>query len=156
MKRVYFALFALWFVLLSAGGVAAAEFKLWRIGSMDTGGKQYNIWYYTGRKPTLYGTTSSGSNVDIYVDDSVSTVRAEDTGNWRYDMGDIPNGNHRVTLSSEANKYSFILSLGTAAAASMSASLPVTGDAATAMMIGGASLAMIGGGYYLKKRTMIA
>lgn len=139
-----------------AGEISAAELKLWRIGALDTGGKQYNIWYYTGRKPSLYGTTSAGSNVDIYVDNTVSTVRAENTGNWSHNLGDLPDGNHRITLSSEASTYSFMLALGQNASGSATAQLPVTGSAEIALFTAGASALLLGFGYYMRRAGSVA
>ena len=141
-------------ILLYVSSVSAAEFKVWKIGSLNTGGKLYNIWYYSGVNPILSGTAGDGSNVDIYIDDTVRTIRAEDNGNWLYRTENLKSGTHHITISSESNSYSFTLIMDPAAVASASAQMPVTGGSDLAMIASGVGVILLGSGYFLRKKTI--
>ncbi len=154
MSRILSGFVLLFLVLTLARTSFAAEFKVWRIGSLNTGGKLYKIWYYTGVNPILSGTTSDGSNVDIYIDDTVQTVRAEDNGNWLYKT-QLKNGTHTITISSESNSYTFKLVMEPEAVAGATAQMPVTGGVDATVLASAVGILLFGSGYYLRKKYRV-
>jgi hypothetical protein len=101
--------------------------------------------------PILSGTTSDGSNGDIYIDDTVQTVRAEDNGNWLYKT-QLKNGTHTITISSESNSYTFKLVMGTEAVAGATSQMPVTGGVDATILASAVGIMIFGSGYYLRKK----
>lgn len=89
----------------------AASLSLNRIGSLDLGGNMYPEWWYTGTKPTFYGTAQESSEVTVSVDGSESNVNADSSGNWTYYL-DKDSGDYSIVISQGEASISFVLHLG--------------------------------------------
>lgn len=91
----------------------ASGFSLDSIGSLDTSGKQYDHWWYSGLQPTLNGTALADSIIDITVNSQTSQTTADSNGNWSW-TPPVPlnNGDNTVTLTNNQSVISFILTLG--------------------------------------------
>jgi len=105
-----------WFVMLSCSLLffsysLAGSLSLNRIGSLDLGGKVYSEWWYTGTKPTFYGTATESSSVTVSVDGDEATTSADSSGNWTYYL-DKESGDYAIIISQGEESISFTLHLG--------------------------------------------
>lgn len=134
------------FILLAVTPTVRAEdFTLQKIGALDVNGKYYNHWWYEPTKLVLSGTGSKGANIDVYVDGSVTTIKASvDDGMWKYEHGtELEKKDHDIKVSSGGKDIAFILTVGSSSVpedADLSAdkgSLPEAGTLAPIVMLVG-------------------
>jgi hypothetical protein len=117
----------------TASNLFAASFSLTKIGTLDTQGKQYSQWWYSGNNPTLTGTADPSAQVTVTIDSQSNTATANSSGNWSYTLVSLSSGEHKIQLASGSQSYSFTLTTGGDVPASTSTSsaltqLPVTGS----------------------------
>ncbi|MFC1624953.1 hypothetical protein ACFL15_01100 [Patescibacteria group bacterium] len=119
-----------------------ASLSLNRIGSLDLDGKTYSEWWYTGSKPTFYGTAVESSSVTVSVDGTEATTTADASGNWTYYLNKDP-GDYAIVITQGSESYSFTLHLGqslpngSVESTEATSSVPETGiDQYMALMLG--------------------
>ena len=119
-----------------------ATLQLNRIGSLDLGGNMYGEWWYSGSKPTLYGTAENSSAVTVKVDSVEATTNADGSGNWTYYL-DKDAGDYVIEIVQGAETISFTLHLGqslpdgSVESTEATSSVPTTGfDQYMALMFG--------------------
>ncbi|OGK62407.1 hypothetical protein A2334_02710 [Candidatus Roizmanbacteria bacterium RIFOXYB2_FULL_38_10] len=115
MKKLFPLLFIpLFFVFTSS--VFAEELVITKIGALNVNGKYYNQWWYEPTRLTLEGTGSKGANVDIYLDDEVSTIKTStEDGSWKYTHPtELEKRDYKVKVASGDKSYAFILTIGSA------------------------------------------
>lgn len=105
-----------WFVTLSCLSLffscsLAASLSLNRIGALDLGGEVYSEWWYTGTKPTFYGTGGESSTITVSVDGAEATTSTDASGNWTYYL-DKESGDYEIVISQGEESISFTLHLG--------------------------------------------
>jgi hypothetical protein len=110
----------------TASNLLAATFSLTKIGSLDTQGKQYSQWWYTGSNPKLVGTADANAQVTIAIDTQSNTATADASENWSYVSSTLSTGDHKMVLTSGAQSYSFTLTIGSNAPASTSSNSTTT------------------------------
>ena len=100
-------------LLFSTSTAYAAEFSLTHIGSLNTEGKKYSQWWYTGLRPTLKGTAAESSTITINIDGHDFQTTANDSGLWSY-APDPPLSaeDHAIVLTNNESVYNFTLTLG--------------------------------------------
>lgn len=103
----------IYFVLLSlfVFNVFSATLSLTKIGALNTDGKTYSEWWYTGSNPMLMGTATASSEVSIKINDDTYTTTADGSGNWSY-TPTAGAGDYSVVISQGEESYSFTLHLG--------------------------------------------
>jgi hypothetical protein len=112
MKKVIaFCLIVLFSLTFVFNVALAASLGLTHIGGLATDGAKYSEWYYTQTNPLLKGTAQENSTVSVSVDGAASTVTADGSGNWSYQMNK-GQGDYAVVLSQGSENYSFTLHLG--------------------------------------------
>lgn len=116
--------------------------QLNRIGSLDLDGNMYSEWWYTGSKPTFYGTAEVSSTVTVKVDGTEATTSADGSGNWTYYL-DKDAGDYAIEIVQGAENVSFTLYLGqslpdgSVESTESTSSVPATGfDQYIALMLG--------------------
>lgn len=134
--------------------VFAADLTLDKIGALNTEGKVYSEWWYTGTDPILVGTAQEGKSVSIKTDGSTSSVTSDEDGSWSYYV-EAGSGDHEVVISSEGESLSFTLHLGQALPVSgtsletSQSTTPVPETGVSQILIITLSLLMITAGWYL-------
>lgn len=98
-------------VFLSFQFAFSADFQLTKIGSMDTEGNKYSEWWYSGTNPTLMGTGTESSTVNIKVGENTYTANTDASGNWSQPLT-LGQGDYNIQLSQGSNTYSFTLHVG--------------------------------------------
>jgi len=98
-------------IIFIAEASFGASLSLNKIGSLDLGGNMYSEWWYTGTKPTLYGTAEESSTVTVLVDGTEATTSVDTSGNWTYYL-DKDEGDYSIVISQGEESISFILHLG--------------------------------------------
>lgn len=127
-KSVLFAVIFSFFVFQSF----AADFKVTKIGALDTQDKVYSEWWYMGTSPTLYGTGNPGSNISVKIDDATNTTTVDANGNWSY-VTSMTEGDRNIVVTQDSQNISFVLHLGQqmptggVASTQTTTSVPVTG-----------------------------
>lgn len=157
--------FTLLFSVVASPLVYAAELSLTSIGSLDTSGKVYSEWWYTGINVTLSGTAGSGADVIIMVDDTKITTKADASGNW-FVATTTPKGDYQIDVTSGSEAYSFILhtgqdvpsssggtSVGESATPESTASVPATGYSQIAGILASVMFVSTGLMIYLNGRN---
>jgi hypothetical protein len=92
----------------------ASGFNLQSIGGVDTDGKLYDHWWYSGLQPAFLGEAPASSTVDISIDGTTQQTTADDLGNWSYTpSAPLSAGDHQVSLTNNESSLSFTLTLGT-------------------------------------------
>lgn len=155
MKNFYVILFAL-LVLAVVSHVSAASLQLTKIGTLETNGKMYSQWWYSGMSPTLLGLATNNAQVDITIDSDTTTVYATDGGTWSYTPASLTTGDHTVKIDSSGETISFTLTLGSdvpqnASDSSKLTKLPQTGGLLPIMTVVGASALLLGVGFKFGK-----
>ena len=119
-----------------------ASLQLNRIGSLDLGETMYSEWWYTGSKPTFYGTAEESSTVTVSVDGTEATTSADASGNWTY-LLDKDAGDYVIVITQGSENVSFTLHLGqslsdgTVESTESTSTVPETGlDQYLALMLG--------------------
>jgi hypothetical protein len=82
------------------------------IGALETQGKNYSEWWYTGTNPTLAGTAGNGSDVSVTIDDSAQTTTTGEDGTWSFPTTTIGVGDYTIKIASEGSEIPFILHAG--------------------------------------------
>ncbi len=147
------------FVLLFSTPAFAADLTLTRIGALETQGKVYNEWWYTGTNPTLYGTAEDDAKVTVSIDGKESTTKANGDGDWIFPSGNFSAGDFDVVISSEGESLSFALHLGqgvpsdVGSTSESTSSVPSTGFSQLLFILSGVSLAAFG--WYLWDRSKV-
>ncbi|MFC1622338.1 Ig-like domain-containing protein [Patescibacteria group bacterium] len=91
--------------------VFAGNLSLTKIGALDTTGKDYAEWWYTGTNPTFQGTADAGSTVDITIGEDTMSVTASGDGVWSYATS-LDQGDYGVSIKSGEDNISFTLHTG--------------------------------------------
>lgn len=158
MKKICLFLICL---LLSASfySLYAASLSLSSIGALDTSGKTYSEWWYTGTKPTLTGTAEASSTVDVTVNEETSSVTADESGVWSFYSDQLVEGDHQITLASGDESYSFVLHLGQSVPTDLSSettesTVPDTGIGQLFGLVGGVSALALGWYLYSSKKEI--
>ncbi len=154
---------ALFFVALLLSPLfyaSAADLSLTYIGALATEGKKYTEWWYTASSALLKGMAPSEAEVKITVNDKESTVDADSSGNWSFQVDG--SGDKTIKLSSEGVSYNFVLHLGqalpdnitgTTSTTETTTSVPETGSSQLAGLAFGLSLALLGFYIYYDHKT---
>ena len=124
----------------------AATFSLTKIGSLDTQGKQYSQWWYTGSNPKLVGTADASAQVTITIDTQSNTATADASGNWSYISSTLSTGDHKIVLASSTQSYSFTLTIGSnvpATTTSNSSTTSTTGTPTSQLPVTGSVVGLI-------------
>lgn len=129
--------------------VYAEEFTITKIGVLDVNGKYYKQFWYEPTKLTLEGTGSKGANIDVFVDDDITTIKADvNDGKWKYTHPvELEKKDHKIKVGSGEKMYSFILTIGVAAvppeAMSKGGILPEAGTLLPLLMLFGVAGGLI-------------
>lgn len=122
--------------LITPSLVFASAFNLKSIGSLNTDGRLYPQWWYSGLQPTLAGEATASSAIDITIDSVAYQATADASGNWSYTpLSTLTAGDHSITLTSAGSTISFTLTLGSdnvdwdSVSSTESANLPTVGFA---------------------------
>ncbi len=108
-KRILSVLILASFLVFSSN-VYAASIVVTKIGALDTGGNTYPQWWYTASNPVFAGTATAGATVNVTVNDTTTTVKADDSGNWTY-ASSLSTGEHTLKFEADGSSYSFLLSI---------------------------------------------
>lgn len=113
MKKLLL-LFISFIIFALPSGVFAEDFALTKIGALNVNGKYFTHWWYEPTRLTLEGTGSRGANIDVYVGDSVKTIKASpEDGKWKYTHeGELEKKDYNVKVASGDKQISFILTIG--------------------------------------------
>ena len=98
-------------IFVVSSWVLSADLSLTKIGSLDTGGKVYSEWWYTGTNPVFQGNAVANSTVTVKIDENTYTASANESGLWSYSTS-LASGDHAVEISEGQSKYSFTLHIG--------------------------------------------
>lgn len=168
MKSKLTAATCVFFTLLTTFTIVyAAAFELTSIGGMDTSGKKYTEWWYSGTHPVLTGTANNNSDVKITVGTTggtTNTVTSDSNGTWNYTLP-LDKGDYDIVLTSDTFIYAFKLHLGQAMPSSTTSPsttivdtttqtttsgnpVPATGSREVAAIMMTTGLAMLAGYYY--------
>ena len=96
-----------------AGLSLADSISLTKIGILDTAGKVYSEWWYTGINPTFYGTADIADDVTMKIGDKTYETSANTEGKWDIPVA-LAAGDHSVSITSGTASYDFTLHLGQA------------------------------------------
>ncbi|HOD01617.1 MAG TPA: hypothetical protein PKH50_02780 [bacterium] len=89
----------------------AAVLTLQRIGALNTGGKSYADWWYTGPSPVLSGTAKAGENISIKIGEDSFSVTPDSSGNWSYATS-LEKGDYPIQITQGEEKIAFTLHFG--------------------------------------------
>jgi hypothetical protein len=135
--------------ILTTNLIYAATLTLTKIGSLDTTGKTYSEWWYSGVRPLLEGKVEASKTVTIKVDDKVETTKADIEGNWTYRLL-YDQGDYNVTITSDSESINFKLYLGqglpgitTETTQSTGPAVPTTGIEQTVALSLGAGFSLL-------------
>lgn len=133
-------------LLILSPRVFAATLTLDSIGALDTSGKVYTQWWYTGTSPVLSGTAEENATVNITVDDEDYTTGADSAGKWAFWSDKFKTGDFDIEISSGGETISFMLYLGQDVVGSTESttSVPETGSSQLWLILGGSALALLG------------
>lgn len=135
-------LLALVLTLIFSFPVYAASFQLTKIGALDTTGKTYPEWWYTGTNPTFSGTASAGTKITVKVNDISAEITANSSGAWSYKPAAMPIGDYYVSFTSTDGNYSFKLHITQTLPATFGSTVPQSTPAATVPDTGSNQLIM--------------
>jgi len=91
----------------------ASGFNIKSIGGVDTDGKLYDHWWYSGLQPTFAGEAPASSTVDISIDGTTEQTTADSSGSWSYAPAvPLTAGDHQISLTNNGSDLSFTLTLG--------------------------------------------
>jgi hypothetical protein len=153
MRKICLLVSAL-FITLFAFRVSAATLTLDKIGALNTDGKVYSEWWYTGTDPVLMGKAAAGKSVSIKVGESTGSATANAEGAWTYYL-DAGSGDHNIVITSEGETLSFVLHLGQMLPASGTttetpqSTVPVPETGVSQVLVITLSLMMMTAGWYL-------
>ncbi|NTU47175.1 hypothetical protein HGA88_06120 [Candidatus Roizmanbacteria bacterium] len=151
ITAISIAFFVFCFVHVS---VQAASLQLTHIGTLDTGGKTYTHWWYSGTQPTFGGTADPNSQLSVTLDADTKTVSADGQGNWSYTAPTpLSSADHQVKFTSGGQTVSFTLTIGSSMpqnAGSNTNQLPTAGNALPLVGVFSAALLFIFMGFKLK------
>ena len=164
MKKICLVILSL-LVTFNLFSTLAASLSLNAIGNLNTEGKTYSEWWYTGTSPTLKGTAEAGETVTVSVDGEESEVTADDSGDWTYFHEGFSEGDYEVSLSSGDDSYSFTLHLGQSVPTDLGdtsetspstvSGVPETGIGQVFALVGGVSALALGWYLYTEKRNSL-
>ena len=153
-RNILLLVFLVFLLLITPSFVSAAGFQLTHIGSLDVTGTSSSQWWYTTANPTLTGTTSASTSVDVTIDSTPQTVTADSSGNWTFASTALAAGDHTVSLVSNGSTIAFTLHIGavpTGIAAPQTNSVPVAGSTLpTALLLLGGLGVILSGAILLK------
>ena len=89
----------------------AGVLSLQKIGTLDTGGKVYPEWWYTGTSPVLLGAADVGTDVTIKIGEASFTATPDASGAWNL-ATHLEKGDHSVQITQGEDTISFTLHLG--------------------------------------------
>jgi len=89
---------------LSIFSVLAADLSLTNIGALDTTGKTYSEWWYTGTLPILKGTAENSSSVGITINDEEFSTSTDASGAWSFYSEKACGRRSFVSISSEVKR----------------------------------------------------
>ena len=93
--------------------VFASGFNLKSIGGVNTDGKLYDQWWYSGLQPTLSGEAPADSSVEIVIGSGSYQATTDESGNWNFAIPEpLATGDHQVSLTNSDSTISFTLTLG--------------------------------------------
>jgi len=107
MKKLLFIFLLVFFTSTSFSAVLQVN----NIGSLNTGGKVYSEWWYTGINPIITGKAAPSSVVAVKVDAASYTTTADSAGNWSY-TATLPSGDYKISFTQGAETLAFTLHLG--------------------------------------------
>jgi len=155
MKRKLISLLSVYLFLFSflAFHVFSASLSMTKIGALNTDGKTYPEWWYTGTNPTLVGTAGESSEVSLKLGDDTFTTTADGSGNWSYATA-LASGDHAIVLSQGSETYAFTLHLGqsfpgTSETTESTTGVPVTGFNQVVAITFGAGIALLATYFYI-------
>ncbi|MBD3366341.1 hypothetical protein GF360_03315 [candidate division WWE3 bacterium] len=144
----------------------AADLSLTKIGALDTSGKSYTEWWYTGTKPVLEGVAEASSEVVVSVDGESSTVTADGSGVWTFYSESLTEGDYEISISSGDETYAFTLHLGQGVPSDLGSTsettsttgsaVPETGVGQLLALVGGVSALVLGWYLYSERKTPLA
>ncbi len=148
---------------LSIFSVLAADLSLTNIGALDTTGKTYSEWWYTGTLPILKGTAENSSSVGITINDEEFSTSTDASGAWSFYSEKLVEGDHSVSISSGSQTYAFTLhlgqsfpsSLGSTPESTQSTGVPDTGAGQLVALVSGVSAIALGWYFYSSKKAII-
>ncbi len=86
----------------------SATLQLTKIGALDTEGKMYTEWWYTGVNPTFAGKATASSTVTIDVGETDYSATANSSGDWSVGT-QLSSGDYSVVITQGSESYSFTL-----------------------------------------------
>jgi hypothetical protein len=86
--------------------------ELTSIGALDTSGKTYTEWWYTGLTPLIKGTATAGASVSWTVGEKTGSTAADSAGIWSFTPGTLEAKDYPVSIKSEGKTVSFTLHAG--------------------------------------------
>jgi hypothetical protein len=111
IKKLPFLFFIFFFFFFNP--VFAAGFSLKSIGSLNTEGKVYPQWWYTGLQPTFTGEAPANSTINIAIDNNSYQASANGSGEWSFTPPAVLTaGDHTVALTNNESSLNFTLTLG--------------------------------------------
>ena len=112
----------------------ASGFNLKSIGGVNTDGKLYEQWWYSGLQPAFSGEAPATSTIEVVIDSNSYQATADESGNWSFPIPEpLTAGDHQVSLTNSDSTISFTLTLGasetdwTSVGSSSAESLPTVG-----------------------------
>ena len=163
IKKLLLPIFTFFIFSLFSSTVLAADFKLTHIGTLETEGKVYSQWNYSGTQPTLKGTGTVGASVEVKIDETVNSVVVDAEEVWSFTPAEaLSEGAHQVVLTSGEEVINFTLTISEATATATSTattsgdSLPVAGNISYTLMIlilGGITF-LLGGIFFFKPQSL--
>lgn len=136
----------------------AASLTLDKIGALDTSGKKYNQWWYTGTNPTLSGKVEDSQKVKVTIDSKTFETNANSSGKWSLATS-MAVGKHDVKITAGEESYSFVLNIGSAlpdflggttSTSQSTSSVPQTGSHQVYFLIIAMYLVILGIYFYYK------
>ena len=113
MRKKPLAILFLIFFLFLTRQCFASGFNFKSIGTVNTDGKLYPQWWYTGTQPTLAGEAPADSVIDITIDTDSYQTTADSSSNWSFTPPTtLAIGDHSVSLANNGSTISFTLTLG--------------------------------------------
>ncbi len=109
-KSIKYLLPCFYLVLFTSFSFSAV-LELQKIGALETAGKVYPEWWYTGTSPILSGVAETGTNVTVIINEDSNSVTPDASGVWSF-ATQLETGDHNISISQGANKIDFILHLG--------------------------------------------
>ena len=131
------------FILQTSLAQAATTLKVTQIGA-STPPASFTTWTYTSVNPVILGTAAPNAQVKVSLNDAISTLTANATGEWSFAPVTLIAGTHQVVITSGTETLSFSLTIaptGSALVTPTATPAATTTSSSSAGRGGGSSMA---------------